>query len=183
MKFEFSYDGKKLVSEVFKRTINSLGMEVKSINEGTIELKGDIDSESSEKLADELAPFGISVNCGESKDLLGQIKSLIKKYVHDESYRDVALSSLLSKGLGFSYSYLSNHFTSKTFTTIENFYILIRIEKVKDLLLHEEKTLSDIAYSLNFSSVPHLSGQFKKVTGLTITQYLKFRNNTINTTN
>ncbi|RRQ50661.1 AraC family transcriptional regulator [Maribacter algicola] len=183
MKFELTYEVDKVVKELVKRTMDSLEIKVERIHEDLVVLSTEIEEKDLKKLSDHLAAYGIKIQRGNSISLLEQIKSLIKRYVHGEYDGNVSISKMLSDELGYSYSYLSNHFTSKTFTTIENFYVLIRIEKVKELLMDEEKTLSDIAYSLNFSSVPHLSAQFKKVTGLTITQYLKIRNNSINTFN
>lgn len=181
MKFEFTYEVEKVVMEVVKRTMDSMDIPVERIHEDSIILSGEIEDKEMQALSKGLAPYGIKINTGNTLSLLDQIKALIKKYVRGDYDRNISISKMLSEELGYSYSYLSNHFTSKTFTTIENFYVLIRIEKVKELLMQEDKTLSDIAFSLNFSSVPHLSGQFKKVTGLTTTQYLKIRNNTINT--
>lgn len=183
MKLELIYDVDKIVLEVVKRTVGSLGMEVESIQDNSVKLSGDVGANNLCELSKALEPYGIIIEQREKADLLAQIKILIKKYVRGEYDRNISISKMLSKELGYSYSYLSNHFTSKTFTTIENFYVLIRIEKVKELLAGENRTLSDIAYRLNFSSVPHLSSQFKKVTGLTITQYLKYRNKTESTTN
>lgn len=182
MKFELTYDVDNLVTEVINRTVSSLGIEVESVQGNLIILSENIPDEKVKELSASLNPFGIKIKDGGKMDLLAQIKALIKKYVHGGFNRNISISKMLSEELGYSYSYLSNHFTSQTFTTIENFYVLIRIEKVKELLMDGERTLSDIAYSLNFSSVPHLSSQFKKVTGLTITQYLKIRNNTVKTT-
>lgn len=181
MKIELTFDIERVVLEVVKRTMDSMHIQVERIHEDSVTLSRQIGDTELQIVSQRLAPYGIKVNAGNTLSLLDQIKALIKKYVRGDYDRNISISKMLSEELGYSYSYLSNHFTSKTFTTIENFYVLIRIEKVKELLVQQDKTLADIAFSLNFSSVPHLSGQFKKVTGLTITQYLKIRNNTINT--
>lgn len=181
MKFELTYEVDKVVMEVVKKTMDSLEIQVDRIHEDSVILPRQIEDKDFKKLSNALNSYGIKIQKVNSLPLLEQIKALIKKYVRGEHDRNVPISKMLSEELGYSYSYLSNHFTSKTFTTIENFYVLIRIEKVKELLLDKDNTLSDIAYSLNFSSVPHLSGQFKKVTGLTITQFLKIRDNAITT--
>lgn len=183
MKLELTYDIEKVLLEVVKRTVEVLGLEVEFIQDNYVKLSEDVSSERLKEIAKILATYGIIMGQEDKLDLLVQIKSLIKKYVQGDYDKNVPISTMLSQELGYSYSYLSNHFTSKTFTTIENFYILIRIDRVKELLVEEDRTLSDIAYRLNFSSVPHLSSQFKKVTGLTTTQYLKIKKNTINTIN
>jgi AraC-like DNA-binding protein len=181
VKLELTYDIERVLLEVVKRSMDSMEIQVEGIDVDSVTLSKEIEDRELRSLSKRLAPYGIKINTEKPLSLLDQIKALIKKYVRGDYDRNISISKMLSEELGYSYSYLSNHFTSKTFTTIENFYVLIRIEKVKELLMQEDKTLSDIAFSLNFSSVPHLSGQFKKVTGLTITQYLKIRNNTINT--
>ncbi|WP_164674186.1 helix-turn-helix domain-containing protein [Maribacter litoralis] len=164
-----------MVSEVFRRTMVAAGVDFEILKDGTIKLPEDLSKVKLESISKELKDFGVKIQTNDNKDLVEEIKIYIKKMVYDGNIRNVKISELLSNKLGFSYPYLSNLFSSKTFTSIENFYILVRIEKVKELVLLENASLSEIAHDLNFSSVPHLSNQFKKVTGLTITQYLKFR--------
>ena len=155
--------------------MNEEAVEFDSVEDGTIILSEEISEEKLKVLTDKLNDFGIEIKSKDSFDLVNEIKLLIKKMVQNGITKNVKMSDFLSTELGFSYPYLSNQFSIKTYTSIENFYILVRIEKVKEMVLLENAKLSEIAYELNFSSVPHLSNQFKKVTGLTITQYLKFR--------
>ncbi len=175
MEYSFIVDPEKMVSEVFRRTMVAAGVDFEILKDGTIKLPEDLSKVKLESISKELKDFGVKIQTNDNKDLVEEIKIYIKKMVYDGNIRNVKISELLSNKLGFSYPYLSNLFSSKTFTSIENFYILVRIEKVKELVLLENASLSEIAHDLNFSSVPHLSNQFKKVTGLTITQYLKFR--------
>ncbi len=175
MEFSFIYDPEKMVSELFHRTMVAAGVDFKILQDGTIKFIDGISEEKLKSISNELDDFGIKIQTKENRDVVEEIKIFIKKMVHDGDMRNVKISELLSNQLGFSYPYLSNLFSSKTYTSIENFYILVRIEKVKELVLLENASLSNIAHDLSFSSVPHLSNQFKKVTGLTITQYLKFR--------
>ena len=175
MEYSFIVDPEKMVSEVFRKTMVAEGIDFEILEDGTIKLPEDLSNEKLESISKELKGFGIKIQTKENRDIVEEIKIYIKKMVYDGDIRNVKISEMLSDQLGFSYPYLSNLFSSKTFTSIENFYILVRIEKVKELVLLENASLGEIAHDLNFSSVPHLSNQFKKVTGLTITQYLKFR--------
>ena len=175
MEYSFIYDPEKMVNELFHRTMLAAEVDFKILQDGTIKFLDDLSDEKLGSISNELDNFGIKIQTKENLDVVEEIKIYIKKMVHDGDIRNVKISELLSNKLGFSYPYLSNLFSSKTYTSIENFYILVRIEKVKELVLLENASLSEIAHNLSFSSVPHLSNQFKKVTGLTITQYLKFR--------
>ena len=175
MEYSFIYDSEKMVNELFHRTMVAAGVDFEILQDGTIKFLDDLSEEKLKSISNELDDFGVKIQTKENRDIVEEIKIYIKRMVHDGDIRNVKISELLSNQLGFSYPYLSNLFSSKTFTSIENFYILVRIEKVKDLVLLEHTSLSEIAHDLNFSSVPHLSNQFKKVTGLTITQYIKFR--------
>lgn len=175
MEYNFIYNPEKMVNEVFRKTMIAAEVDFEMLQDGTFRLPEDVSDEKLEYIQVELEGFGIKVQTKENRDIVEEIKIYIKKMVYEGDIRNVKISELLTNQLGFSYPYLSNLFSSKTFTSIENFYILVRIEKVKDLVLLEHTSLSEIAHDLNFSSVPHLSNQFKKVTGLTITQYIKFR--------
>ncbi|MDP5062711.1 MAG: AraC family transcriptional regulator [Maribacter sp.] len=175
MEYSFIYNPEKLVNEVFRKTMVAAEVDFEMLQDGTIKLPNDLSEEKLTFISSQLEGFGIKIQTRENRDIVEEIKIYIKKMVYEGDIRNVKISELLTNQLGFSYPYLSNLFSSKTFTSIENFYILVRIEKVKDLVLLDNTSLSEIAHDLNFSSVPHLSNQFKKVTGLTITQYIKFR--------
>ncbi|MGB2758941.1 MAG: AraC family transcriptional regulator [Maribacter stanieri] len=175
MEYSFIYNPEKLVNEVFQKTMVAAGVDFEILQDGTVKLPENLSVEKLKSISVELEGFGIKIQTKENRDIVEEIKIYIKKMVYEGDIRNVKISESLSNQLGFSYPYLSNLFSSKTFTSIENFYILVRIEKVKELVLLDNTSLSEIAHDLNFSSVPHLSNQFKKVTGLTITQYLKFR--------
>lgn len=175
MEFDFTHDSEKMVSEIFLRTMTEVGISFEIIETGTLKLPNDISDDKLQVITNKLSGFGVKLQTSENRDIVEDIKVFIIKMVRDWENRNMKMSELLSEKFGFSYPYLSNLFSSKTYTSIENFYILVRIEEVKELLIREKTTLSEIAFNLSFSSVPHLSSQFKKVTGLTITQYMKFR--------
>lgn len=186
MEYSFIYDPEKIVSELIHRIMTEEAIDYEIIENGTLSLPNEIEQEKLTRVQNKLSQFKINIKATSNLDLVDKIKICVRKFVQQGNARNVKMSELLVSELGFSYPYLSNHFSSNTYTSIENFYILVRIEKVKEMVLMENAKLSEIAYELNFSSVPHLSNQFKKITGLTITQYLKFRkikeeNSSINT--
>ncbi|HNB55397.1 MAG TPA: AraC family transcriptional regulator, partial [bacterium] len=105
--------------------------------------------------------------------IVEEIKNQIVIYVqkNDVENKNIKLSVLLSRTIGRDYSYLSGLFSSVEGITIERFLILQKIEKVKEWLAYDDRTLSEISYKLGYSSVPHLSKQFKQITGLTPTEF------------
>ena len=107
-----------------------------------------------------------------------KIKTLIIELVHQQNAQlNTNLSDYLSKNLAQDYSSISNLFSEVEDTTIEKFFINQKIEKVKELLLYDELTLSEIAFQMNYSSVAYLSNQFKKVTGFSPSHYKQLKNN------
>jgi len=97
-----------------------------------------------------------------------KIRKVIVDYVYNsDEEKNTKFSDLLSTKLNYSYTYLANFFSEVEATTIEQYIIALKVERIKELILFEEFTLKEITYKLNYSSVAHLSSQFKKVTGLT----------------
>jgi AraC-like DNA-binding protein len=109
--------------------------------------------------------------------LIERIKNVIIEMVHYEDELPKSnFSDYISGKLNHDYTYLANLFSEVVGTTIEHFIIAHKIEKVKELLVYDELTLTEISYKLNYSSVAHLSNQFKKVTGLTPSHFKKLKN-------
>jgi AraC-like DNA-binding protein len=148
--------------------LEKLGFYVSSIDLGQIELPEDISEEQKKTLDVALRKAGLELIDDKKSILIEKIKNVVIEVVH---YREEPLkmnfSDFLSKQLNHEYNYLSNLFSEVKGTTIEHFLIMHKIERVKELLLYDELTLTEIAYQLNYSSVSHLSNQFKKITGLT----------------
>jgi AraC-like DNA-binding protein len=137
---------------------------------GEVHLSTSLQKEQKEHLKSKLSEIGFELIDNHMSGLIEKIKMLtIKKARNDVDEKDNALklSNYLSDKLHHEYTYLSSLFSSVEGRTIENFFIEQRIEKAKELLIYGEMTLSEIAYELEYSSVAHLSGQFKKITGLT----------------
>ena len=114
--------------------------------------------------------------------LVEKIRTIIIELVHySDDQIKINLSDYLSEKLNHNYSHLSNLFSEVKGTTIEHFYLTHKIEKVKELLVYDELNLSEIAYRMHYSSVAHLSNQFKKMTGMTPSQFKNLKNKSRNT--
>lgn len=135
---------------------------------GEVETVEPVSTEKLPVLREKLTSFGFELIDDSKSQLIERIKTLIIEAIH---YRKedlkVNYSDFIAANLGKDYHYLSNLFSEVTGTTIEKYIISQKIERVKELLVYDEHTLSQIAYELGYSSVAHLSSQFKKVTGLT----------------
>jgi AraC-like DNA-binding protein len=153
---------------VVKSELEKLGLQYTSIDLGEAEIKDKISKEQIDRLSVALRKSGLELMDDKKSILVEKIKTIIIEQVHytDEEIK-INLSDYISEKLHHNYSYLSNLFTEVKGTTIEKFYLAHKIEKVKELLVYDELTLTEIAFKLHYSSVSHLSGQFKKMTGLT----------------
>jgi AraC-like DNA-binding protein len=133
-----------------------------------IEFKKPLSKEQYDLLTAGFSKYYIDIIDNQKTALVQKIKDTIVEMVwNEEDLPNVTTSSYLSSKLHHSYGYLSNLFSEVTFTSIENFIIIQKIERAKQLLLSGTHTLTEISYLLNYSSVAHLSNQFKKTTGLT----------------
>lgn len=141
-----------------------------NVNTGEIHLNSAITSAQNSLLSDNLRVIGLELIDNRMAGLIERIKQLIIKKARnevDEKETKTKLSVYLSQSLHHEYTYLSHFFSTVEGRTIENYFIEQRIEKVKELLVYKEMSLSEIHYLLEYSSVAHLSNQFKKITGLT----------------
>jgi AraC-like DNA-binding protein len=153
---------------VVKNELEKLGFHPLNISLGEAELKQNLSDTEKQHINTHLQTFGFEIIDDRISRLIEQIKTYIIDVVHHQDGKlTVNLSDYLSGNLHHDYSYLSSLFSAVEGTTIEKYFIAQKIEKVKELLVYDEFTLSEIAYQLNYSSVAHLSNQFKKVTGLT----------------
>ncbi|HTN17919.1 MAG TPA: AraC family transcriptional regulator [Chitinophagaceae bacterium] len=153
---------------VVQNEMDKLGLQVANIRLGEVTLSHDISSEQKETLSSALVSLGFQLIDDKKSRMIEKIKNVIIELVHhQENEVKTNLSEVLSVALHHDYSYLSNLFSEVEGTTIEKYFIAQKIEKVKELLVYDELSLSEIAFRLNYSSVAYLSNQFKKVTGLT----------------
>ncbi len=153
---------------VVEQELQKLGIEGGKVTLGEVETAAEIPQQKLEQLRTNLAAVGFELLDNSKQQIIEKIKNIIIKQVHysDEEPRQ-NLSKILSKALHKDYSYLSNLFSEVENITIEKYLINQKIEKVKEFIIYDELSLSEIAYQLGYSSVAHLSNQFKKVTGLT----------------
>ena len=157
---------------VVKDALEKLGFPPKKLTLGEVELSKSINEQQKNTINEHLKTLGFELIDDKKSRIIEQIKSLIIDLVqHKNSKLTTNLSDLLSTKLHHDYTYLSNLFSEVEGTTIEKYFIAQKIEKVKELLVYDELSLSEIAFQLNYSSVAHLSNQFKKVTGLTPTHF------------
>jgi len=137
---------------------------------GEVELMGEISPQQREQLALALLTSGLELMEDKRAMLIEKIKNVVVEMVHySDELPKTKFSVYLSEKLDYDYTYLSNLFSETEGTTIEQFILLHKIERVKELIIYDELNLTEIAWKLNYSSVAHLSHQFKKITGLTPT--------------
>lgn len=156
--------------------LDGLDMKATSIKLGEVELAAELSAEEKGKLGDALTKLGFELIDDKKSRIIEKIKTIIIDLVHHQENDSKAnLSEILGAALHHDYPYLSNLFSDVEGTTIEKYFIAQKIEKVKELLVYDELSLSEIAFRLNYSSVAHLSSQFKKVTGLTPSHFKQIR--------
>jgi len=153
---------------VVKDELTKLGLQYRSVELGEADLLDNITPEQRELFRAALLRSGLELMDDKKSVLIQKIKTIIIELVHySEEPLAINLSDYLAEKLNHDYTYLANLFSEVQGTTIEKFFISHKIERVKELLVYNELTLTDIAYKMHYSSVAHLCTQFKKVTGLT----------------
>lgn len=158
--------------------IDKAGLHATHIELGEVELAEDPPQPTLEQLDADLQQLGFEIIDDRKSRIIGQIKTAIIDLVHyQQGQPDVNLSTYLADHLNYDYGYLSNLFSEVEATTIEKYYIAQRIEKVKELILYDELSLSQIALQMGYSSAAYLSAQFKKQTGLTPSFYKTMKEN------
>jgi AraC-like DNA-binding protein len=164
--------------KVVKDEIEKLGLEIKSIKLGEVIINNAPDDFPYDKVKQVLEENGFELLEDRKARIIEQIKiELIRLIYAEEAVPDISLSDFLSGKLNLEYHYLSSLFSSVENITIEQYFILQKVERVKELLKYDELTLSEIAFKLGYSSLQHLSNQFKKITGFTASQYKANSNN------
>jgi AraC-like DNA-binding protein len=157
---------------IVREQLNKLGLTPTAVNLGEAEIKEEITTPQREKLKDFFLEYGLELIEDKKAILIEKIKNVIIETVHfSDTLPSVKFSIYLSEKLNYDYTYLSNVFSQSSGTTIEHFILRHKIERVKELITYNELNLTEIAWKMNYSSVAHLSGQFKKITGLTASNY------------
>jgi len=163
VKYMVSLRCKMLVKEELK----NLGLHYVLVDLGLVEILENITEHQREQLKANLLKSGLELLDDKRSILIEKIKNVVTDMIHySEELPKVNYSEYITEKLSYDYTYLSNIFSEVKGITIQQFIIINKIERVKELLLYDELNLSEISYKLHYSSVAHLSNQFKKVTGL-----------------
>ena len=161
---------------VVKDELTKLGLHYTSVELGEADIVETLSSEQQDQFKDALVRSGLELMDDKKSVLIQKIKNVIVELIHytDEPLA-VNFSVFLSKKLDYDYTYLANLFSEVQGITIEKFIITHKIERVKELLVYNELNLTEIAFLMHYSSVAHLSAQFKKITGLTPSHFKQLK--------
>jgi len=160
-----------------KSELEKLNLCYKTVELGEVELAGDISDQKREELKQALLTSGLVLMEDKKSILVEKIKTIIIEMVHySDSLPEVNYSVYISQKLNLNYTYIANLFAEVKGTTIEQFIIIHKIERVKELIIYDELSLTEIAELMQYSSVAHLSKQFKKITGLTPSHFKQLKN-------
>lgn len=155
-----------------KQELKKLGLHFIVVDLGEVEIMEILSEDQRKELQQNLAELGLELMDDKRSILIERIKGVIVEMVHlADEMPNITFSNYLSQKLHHDYTYMANLFSAVQGTTIEQFIILHKIERIKELIMYGELNLTEISYKLNYSSVAHLSNQFKKVTGLTPTHF------------
>lgn len=165
-----------------KAELKKLGLQYVIVHLGMVEMLESITSKQREDLKANLLRSGLELLDDKKSILIERIKNVIIEMIHySDELPKVNYSDYISEKLQYDYTYLANIFSEVKGITIQQFIIIHKIEKVKELLLYDELNLTEISYNLHYSSVAHLSSQFKKITGLSPSFYKKLKQKRIGT--
>lgn len=177
MRFNVTYQNSVTPMTILKEQLEKYDIHFKFTGMGEIEIQGDIPEDCYHKLQMSLGKYSIELLDDQKSQQVQRIKNVLQDLAYDNKPQAMTLSCYLSKKLKLSYGYISFIFTQQTFTSIENYIIMLKIERAKKLILEDNLTLKEISYKLNYSSAGHFSRQFKKTTGLTISIFKKIVSN------
>ena len=161
---------------VVKEALEELDIKPVKVELGEIETKEEISDEDKLKLNKIIKKVGLELLEKKQGILVEKIRQVIIDYVYNtEDKPTIKFSAILSSELNHSYTYLANFFSEIEATTIEQYMIGLKIERIKELIIYGELNMTEIAWKMNYSSVAHLSNQFKKVTGLTPSHFKQMK--------
>lgn len=167
MKVYLKFDYNILTKKVIQEKLSELGCKYSIAGFGEIDFLENIPDEKINELSTKFESYGIEMVENQKSVLVQKIKDTIAELVSSEEPLNVKSSVFIAEKLNHSYGYLSNLFSDVTYTSIENYIIIQKIELAKQLIINNQLSLTEIAYRLNYSSVAHLSTQFKNTTGIT----------------
>jgi len=163
--------------KVVKDEFEKLNLEIQTIELGKVGISSQLNDSQMAEIKDVLDQNGFELINDKKSQLIDNIKTIIIERIHHrkDMPENSNSSDIITGRIGYDYAYLSNLFSSVEGKTIEKYIILQKIEKAKELLVYDKLSLKEIAYQLNYSSVQHLSNQFKKITGLTPSHFKKLK--------
>jgi AraC-like DNA-binding protein len=168
MRIYLKYDIHAACRKILQEQLNKLGLTYTLIGFGEVDIKDNLSNEQLKQLNTGLNNYSIEIVESNKSILVQRIKDVIKEMVYLEDKLPTSkISAHLADKLNYSYGYLANLFSDVTYTSIENFIILQKMERAKELITTSELTFTEIAWKLNYSSIAHFSTQFKNATGLT----------------
>jgi AraC-like DNA-binding protein len=172
IKYMVSLRCKMMVKEELKK----IGLRYVVVELGMIEILENITAKQRKQLKENLLKSGLELLEDKKSILIEKIKNVIIELIHySEELPRVNYSDYISEKLGYDYTYLANTFSEVKGITIQQYIIIHKIERVKELLIYDELNLTEISHKMHYSSVAHLSNQFKKITGLTPTFYKQLK--------
>ena len=168
MKIFIKFDFNTICNKILEEKLEECQVKHRILGFGEVEFLEKISAEKMKSFSSSLQHYGIEIVENQKTILIQKIKDAIVEMVFSEDASiNVKSSVYLAEKLNHSYGYLSNLFSDVTYTSIENFIIIQKIEYTKQLIINEQLSLTEIAFKLNYSSVAHLSSQFKNTTGIT----------------
>ena len=176
MKLYLKIDSSVALKQIIQEQLDKLHIVYKYVGLGEIEIEDTISSAGLGEIATAFSQYGIGFIENQKSILVQKIKDTIIEMVYSEEKLPTSNSAYISERLKQRYSYLSSVFTEVTYTSIENFILLQKTERAKQLIITNELTFSEIAFMLNYSSAAFFSNQFKGVTGITPTAFLRIVN-------
>ena len=177
MELYIQYDMNIACKKIMREQLDKLNLNYSLKGFSSVDIKDNISEDTLNQLRISLNNYGIDIIESYKSILVQKIKDAIMELVYmEDKMQTLKISTYLANKLNHSYSYISSLFSDVTFTSIENFIILQKIERVKQLINTDQYTITEIAWKLNYSSVAHLSNQFKNATGLTPTSFKRIIN-------
>lgn len=160
-----------------KEELKKLGLHFIVVDLGEVEIMEELTTSELAKLNYVLSEIGLELMDDKRSVLIERIKNVIVEYVHHtDEFLKVNFSNFLAEKLNYDYTYMANLFSEVQGTTIEQFLISHKIERIKELIFYGELNITEIAWKMNYSSVAHLSNQFKKITGLSPSHFRNLKN-------
>ncbi|AWG23700.1 AraC family transcriptional regulator [Flavobacterium faecale] len=168
MKVFIKFDFNRICNKILQEKLDESNLKYRVLGFGEVEFLNVVSEDQLKDFSNSLFPYGVEIVENQKTILVQKIKDLIVEMIFTEDVTvNVKSSVYLADKLNHSYGYLSNLFSEVTYTSIENFIILQKIEYTKQLIISGQLSLTEIAFKLNYSSVAHLSSQFKNTTGIT----------------